>query len=126
MSWTPMGDGVATAGCFAPCGMEQCMSGCVMKARLEDAYVGRAGHGMGCICPPTSERTCRNQLCPRQPPKPVSEMDGAWVRTTALRFVERMAGGRGYWHEVRTLQQQWVDNASNVEWRDVPVVEEGA
>ena len=28
------------------------------------------GHGkpvqQGCICPPTSERTCQNQLCPRK------------------------------------------------------------
>jgi hypothetical protein len=23
---------------------------------------------VGCICPPTSERTCQNPLCPRQPP----------------------------------------------------------
>lgn len=23
-------------------------------------------HSMGCICPPTSEQTCMNPLCPRQ------------------------------------------------------------
>lgn len=26
-------------------------------------------HLKGCICPPTSERTCQNQLCPRKPLK---------------------------------------------------------
>jgi hypothetical protein len=27
---------------------------------------------VGCVCPPTSEQTCKNPTCPRQPPKPLS------------------------------------------------------
>lgn len=26
----------------------------------------------GCVCPPTSEQTCQNGLCPRKPLAPVS------------------------------------------------------
>lgn len=31
---------------------------------------------MGCICPPTSEQTCRNPLCPRRNPFEGSVMKG--------------------------------------------------
>lgn len=26
----------------------------------------------GCVCPPTSEQTCRNPNCPRKPPAPLT------------------------------------------------------
>ena len=38
------------------------------KAEEEGGYEISAGMSqpMGCICPPTSEQTCENQLCPRK------------------------------------------------------------
>jgi hypothetical protein len=30
----------------------------------------------GCICPPTSEQTCQNPRCPRQPPKELTLQSG--------------------------------------------------
>lgn len=29
------------------------------------------GTSRGCVCPPTSEKTCRSSNCPRQPAKPI-------------------------------------------------------
>lgn len=60
-----------------------------------------------------------------EPPKPVSEMQDGWCRTTALRYYRRPVFGltRNLWPSV--LQQQWVTSSGQVEWRDVETVEEG-
>ena len=39
------------------------------KQRQENLRRGRyEGPIMGCVCPPTSEQTCQNPLCPRKNP----------------------------------------------------------
>lgn len=38
---------------------------------------------VGCVCPPTSERTCMNQMCPRKP-SPHQEDDQSFVWNTVL------------------------------------------
>lgn len=57
--------GMTSGGCFDP-----------FCPRTSNAPVPQWGGGpsslpqtqMGCICPPTSEKTCENPACPRQNP----------------------------------------------------------
>lgn len=39
----------------------------IAAARDLQALSARPVVGQGCICPPTSEKTCRGQFCPRKP-----------------------------------------------------------
>lgn len=58
-------------GCFAPCSRAECKAhGCVL-ARLHQPW-NLAFPPVGCICPPTSEATCRNPSCPRKPLQPMT------------------------------------------------------
>jgi hypothetical protein len=41
----------------------------------------------GCICPPTSEQTCLNQICPRGGATNKSQLSDAYYRTEQLRQV---------------------------------------
>ena len=55
------------------CALPQCkISGCIRQPGLRmfqmptDNYVVTFGAPQGCICPPTSEQTCRADYCPRK------------------------------------------------------------
>ncbi len=56
------------------CPRTECEVDCVLK---RPSYMGLALYPspsplMGCICPPTSEQTCQNPVCPRKDNSPTA------------------------------------------------------
>jgi hypothetical protein len=52
---------------FQICSNAACVTRCMRKP-LEGHHMAILGNmPPGCICPPTSEQTCMNPLCPRKP-----------------------------------------------------------
>jgi hypothetical protein len=51
------------------CARPECQTtaGCAHRGPLGEMchFPQTVPHQMGCICPPTSEQTCRNPFCPR-------------------------------------------------------------
>ena len=45
-----------------------CDADCLKNGCRRAREAGVAQRPMGCICPPTSEKTCRAPLCPRRSP----------------------------------------------------------
>ena len=60
-------------GCNIQCHDSMCRYGCKLRGEFRQPGVGNWNPGyyqapqVGCICPPTSEQTCGNPICPRKP-----------------------------------------------------------
>jgi hypothetical protein len=61
-----------------PCGNVLCSQyGCMKQRYSQPSFAPVfSAPPQGCICPPTSEQTCQNPRCPRQPPKELTLQSG--------------------------------------------------